>query len=132
RLIVRLLFGLALALLPNILLMHQLRRVLAVFRASEDAARRDERLRFLGEAANLIAHEIKNALNGIRLGLDLILAREKGEESPRKRAGEGLRREVERLSEFTSELLTFSKGVVPRPISLDLADLVGRVAGLLE
>jgi signal transduction histidine kinase len=132
RLIARLAFGLALALLPNLLLMQQLRRVLAVFRLSDDAARRDERLRFLGEAANLIAHEVKNALNGIRLGLDLILTGQKEEASPRRRAGEGLRREVERLSEFTSELLTFSKGVVPRPISLNLADLVGRVTGLFD
>jgi two-component system C4-dicarboxylate transport sensor histidine kinase DctB len=132
RLLLRLGFGLALALMPNLLLLFQLRRVLTVFRRSEEDALRDERLRFLGEAENLNAHEVKNALNGIRLGLDLIMARERSDSSPRQRAAEGLRREVERLSEFTSELLTFSKGVVPRPISLNLSEFVERVTQLLE
>lgn len=127
----RLLLGLALALIPNLLLILQLRRALRDFQRSEDAALRDERLRFLGEAANLIAHEVKNALNGIRLGLDMILSADRAEKvAPKNHAAAGLRREVERLSEFTTELLTFSKGVVPRPVSLELSEFVERVADL--
>jgi two-component system C4-dicarboxylate transport sensor histidine kinase DctB len=42
----------------------------------------------------------------------------------------GLRQEMERLSDFTSELLFFSKGVVPRPVSLDLAQFVPKVTEL--
>jgi len=34
------------------------------------------------------------------------------------------------LSDFTTELLSFSKGVVPRPVSLDLSEFVPKVANL--
>jgi two-component system C4-dicarboxylate transport sensor histidine kinase DctB len=133
RLSWRLGLGFALVMIPNLALLFLLRRSLLEFRQGEEVARRDERLRILGEAANLIAHEVKNALNGIRLGLDLVVPRspDRGESSSgRQRAADALRTEVERLSEFTSELLTFSKGVVPRPVSINASELVERVAQL--
>jgi two-component system C4-dicarboxylate transport sensor histidine kinase DctB len=139
----RLGLGFAVMLIPNLLLLFALRRSLREFRIAEEMALRDERFRFLGEAANLIAHEVKNALNGIRLGLDMALPPERLAEGGKEqsggrvesgggkaRASQALRREVERLSEFTSELLTFSKGVVPRPVSINASDLVERVAEL--
>ena len=92
---------------------------------------RSERLRLLGEAVNLIAHEVKNSLNGLRVGLDLILKGERPDLATRHRhAVTGLRTEMERLSGFTTELLTFSKGVVPRPVPLDLAELSRKVSDL--
>ncbi len=65
--------GLSLALLPAVLLLLLLQRSLKVFRRSEEDAVREERLRLLGEAANSIAHEVKNALNGLSMGLDLVV-----------------------------------------------------------
>lgn len=128
RLFLRLGLGLALTLIPNLLLLGQLRRSLRSFRTSEEQALRGERLRFLGEAANLIAHEVKNALNSIRLGLDLALSGDRTTPDLRRdRAAQALRQEVQRLSEFTSELLTFAKGVVPRPVPFDIAEFVERV-----
>jgi signal transduction histidine kinase len=131
RLATRLTLGLALASLPLVLVAFLLRHSLRTFRQAEEDAVRGERLRSLGEAVDLIAHEVKNSLNGLRMGLDLILQGDRtGLEARQRRAVSGLRREMERLSDFTSELLFFSKGVVPRPVSLDLAQFVPKVTEL--
>jgi two-component system C4-dicarboxylate transport sensor histidine kinase DctB len=131
RLITRLGLGLALALVPFLLLVHLLRRSFRVFERSEHVAVRGEQLRMLGEASSLIAHEVKNALNGLRVGLDVVVQGLRGEADGRQqRAIDGLRTEVERLSSFTTELLSFSRGVVPRPVPLDLGGLVEKIAGL--
>jgi two-component system C4-dicarboxylate transport sensor histidine kinase DctB len=131
RVLTRLGLGLALASLPLVLVAFLLRRSLRAFRRSEEDAVRGERLRSLGEAVDLIAHEVKNSLNGLRMALDVILQGDRtGLEARQRRAVAGLRREMERLSDFTSELLFFSKGVVPRPVSLDLAQFVPKVTEL--
>jgi two-component system C4-dicarboxylate transport sensor histidine kinase DctB len=41
-----------------------------------------------------------------------------------------LRDEMTRLSEFTGELMLFSKGIVPHPVRLDLADCVPKLTEL--
>ena len=131
RLATRLALGLALASLPLVLVAFLLRRSLRAFRRAEEDAVRGERLRSLGEAVDLIAHEVKNSLNSLRMGLDVILQGDRtGLEARQRRAVAALRREMERLSDFTSELLFFSKGVVPRPVSLDLAQFVPKVTEL--
>ena len=141
----RLITGLALALVPALLLLLLLRRSLEVFRESEEDAVREERLRLLGETANAIAHEVKNALNGLSMGLDLVVrgapalgaggaAPSTGARSPaarRERVVTELRREIQRLSQFTTELMTFSRGVELRRARLDLTDFVPKVTGLL-
>jgi two-component system C4-dicarboxylate transport sensor histidine kinase DctB len=119
-----------LTLLPNLLLVLQLRRAFMALRRSEEAALVDERLRFLGEASNLIAHEVKNSLNSLRLGMDMILAGDKNSSPSRLKAAAGLRKEMERLSDFTSELLTFSRGITPRSVKLDLGRFVEEVTEL--
>lgn len=147
RLRVRLSAGLALALLPAVLLLFVLQRSLKLFRRSEEEAVRAERLRLLGEAANSIAHEVKNSLNGLSMGLDLVV-RAVGDPIPASRPGgltrgpipperrerivNELRHEIQRLSEFTTELMTFSRGVSPRRGKLDLTDFVPKVTGLLH
>ena len=131
RLESRLALGLGVALIPLILLVLLLRRSLRVFRTTQEQAAREERLHMLGEAVNLIAHEIKNSLNGLRLGMDVVLA-DPGKAGPRRADTiAALRTELHRLSDFTTELLGFSKGIVPRPVALDLANLVRKVAGLM-
>ncbi len=131
RLESRLALGLVVALVPLILLVLLLRRSLRVFRKTAEQAAREERLHMLGEAVNLIAHEIKNSLNGLRLGMDVVLA-DPGKAGPRRADTiAALRTELIRLSDFTTELLSFSKGIVPRPVALDLGELVRKVAGLM-
>ncbi len=131
RLLTRLALGLGLALVPFLFLILLLRRSFRVFERSEQQAVRGERLRMLGEAVNLIAHEVKNSLNGLRVGLDLILQGERTAlETRHRQAVSGLRTEMERLADFTTELLSFSKGVVPRPVALDLTGFTRKVADL--
>jgi len=129
RLVSRLAIGATLALVPLLALVLLLRRSLAVFRRSEEAAVHDERLLHLGEAVHLIAHEVKNSLNGIRLGLDLMQRR--GPDDA-KLAPMAVRSEIERLADFTAEMLLFSRGIEPRPASLDIAALIGRACESVE
>src|SRR5882724_7966819 len=131
RLWTRIGLGAVLALVPFLLMVLLLRRSFRIFEKSEESALRDDRLRMLGEAVNLIAHEVKNSLNGLRVGLDLMLQGDRtGIETRHRQAVSGLRTEIERLSNFTTELLGFSKGVVPRPVAMDLALFVPKVTGL--
>ncbi|MFT3767329.1 MAG: sensor histidine kinase [Minicystis sp.] len=159
RLRTRLTAGLALAVTPAVLLILVLWRSLRVFRKSEEDAVREERLRLLGEAANSIAHEVKNALNSLSMGLDLVVRTYSATAAPvaatagagdappgpssaraagrspaerRERIVSELRREIQRLSEFTTELMTFSRGLEPRRTRIDLAEFVPKVTGLLR
>jgi signal transduction histidine kinase len=141
RLRARLVIGLALALLPAVLLLLLLQRSLKLFRRSGESALREERLQLLGEAASSIAHEVKNALNGLSMGLELVMrAPPAGATPPVQRSAEErreriigeLRREIQRLSDFTTELMTFSRGVELRRTRIDLTDFVPKVTGLLR
>ncbi|HYP90667.1 MAG TPA: HAMP domain-containing sensor histidine kinase, partial [Polyangiaceae bacterium] len=131
RLRTRLLVGLALAVLPLLALVVLLRHSLRIFREGEEQAMREERLQRIGEAANLIAHEVKNSLNGIRMAAELAC----GPPEPRSRAERALtelRGEIERLTNFTGDLMTFSKGIQPRPVRLDLNELAEKLFSLFE
>lgn len=141
RMLTRIALGLVLAIAPLGALIFLLGRSLAVFRRNEQEAVREERLQMLGEASNLIAHEIKNSLNNLRVGIDVVLSRRQSAAHPAAPGGDAasasnarvfdeLRREIQRLSEFTGELMTFSKGVAPRPADLDLCKFVPEVAAL--
>ena len=118
RLISGLATGLAIALLSLGILVLLLRRTLRFFERAQEEAARFERVRLIGEAANLIAHEVRNSLNGMQVGLDLVLRQSGGGSLAVTQA---LRSEFERLSSLTTGLLTFARGVVPRPVSLDLS-----------
>lgn len=134
RLATRLTLALLLTVSPLLLFIVMLQRSLKVFRRSEEDAVREERLRHLGEAANSIAHEVKNALNGLSMGLDLVVRRDgrPQEAERRERVLNELRKEIQRLSDFTTELMTFSKGIEPRRTRLDLTEFLPKVTGLLR
>jgi signal transduction histidine kinase len=127
----RLLVGLALAILPLIALVALLRHSLSIFRRGEEQAMREERLHRVGEAANLIAHEVKNSLNGIRMAAEMAC----GPPEPKSRAERALgelRGEIERLSNFTGDLMAFSKGIKPRPVRLELNEFAAKILPLFE
>ena len=127
----RVLIGLALAILPLIALVLLLRHSLSIFRRGEEQAMREERLHRVGEAANLIAHEVKNSLNGIRMAAELAC----GPPPPKSRAERALaelRGEIERLSNFTGDLMAFSKGIKPRPVRLELNEFAAKILPLFE
>lgn len=127
RLTTRLALGLCLALMPLIALIYLLKRSLKEFRRSEEAAVREQRLQRIGEAANQIAHEVRNSLNGLRMGLDLVLRDTSG--ANQRVVGE-LRAEIERLSSFTHQLMLFAKDPTPRLQNVDLAELVPQTLSL--
>lgn len=131
RLRTRLLVGFALAVAPLMALVALLRHSLRIFREGEEQAMREERLHRIGEAANVIAHEVKNSLNGIRMAAELAV----GSPEPKSRGERALtelRGEIERLTNFTGDLMMFSKGIQPRPVHLDLNELAARLVSLFE
>jgi signal transduction histidine kinase len=75
----------------------------------------------IGEAANHIAHEIRNSINGLRVGLDLVLG---GQPPSNLRVVSELRAEIDRLSNFTHQLMLFAKDPTPRRVTLDLAEFL--------
>lgn len=86
-------------------------------RAESEAAERD-RLAALGTAASLIAHEVKNALNGLRAAVAL-------QESEH---GDGLvarsiRGQTDRLAHLATSLLHFGRPVEPRAVTARLDEL---------
>ena len=128
RLYVRLSAGLLLSALPLIGFSVVLRGSLRRFRATEEEVIRNERMRSLGEAASLIAHEVRNSLNSLRLGLDVVLSGGSSESGGRRpEILKSLRDEMHRLADFTTELLTFSRGVTPNAMPLDLAGFTEKV-----
>ncbi len=135
RMRTRLSLGLTLALLPLAALVWMLRRSLSEFRRAEEEAVREEQLSTIGAAANLIAHEVRNSLNGIRMGLDLVLrggsAAELSKPASEKVVRE-LRAEIERLGGFTHQLMLFAKDPTPRANRIDLAQLVPRALSLTQ
>lgn len=131
RLRTRLLVGFGLAAASLLALVLALRRSLRTFREGEEQALREERLHRVGEAANVIAHEVKNSLNGIRMAAELAVG-QPAADSRAERALIELRREIERLSNFTGDLMAFSKGIQPRPVRLNLNELADKLSTLFE
>jgi signal transduction histidine kinase len=133
RLATRLTIGCALAAVPLLALSLVLRGSLRRFRVAEEEAIRNDRMRSLVAAAALIAHEVKNSLNSLRLGLDLVLSGDAAGREPRRREVlDGLRREIHRLSEFSTQLLTFSRGIVPRVAPLELSGFTEKVVAAMQ
>lgn len=125
----RVLSGVILALSTMLALVVFLRRSLAQFQRSETEAVREEHLRSIGEAANVIAHEVRNSLNGIRMGIDLMLD---AKQRPSERVVSELRAEIQRLGTFTYQLMLFAKNPEPQRVRVDLAEMVPRWLSLTK
>ncbi|QRK07418.1 sensor histidine kinase [Archangium violaceum] len=89
-----------------------LRRSYHSLMAAEERLRHQETMAALGSASQLIAHEVKNALNGIQAALSLL--------RPAASAGEvalpALRAQVQRLGHLARSLLSF--GTPPRSAAM--------------
>lgn len=98
------------------------RRFYRRFLATERWAVEQERLLSLGGAASLIAHEVKNSLNGLKAAASLLSSGEDPALPIRS-----IRGEVDRLQHLAQSLLMFGKpaGVQLREVSLP--ELVGEV-----
>ena len=90
--------------------------------------------RGLEQAADLIAHRVRNALNGLQMGTELLLRKHRAleQETGRQVVGaeritDAMSREVQGLLTLSEELLLFAKGVVPKMAPLDLCRFVPKM-----
>ncbi|OYY82219.1 MAG: hypothetical protein B7Y33_00210 [Hydrogenophilales bacterium 16-62-9] len=92
---------------------------------------RSERMAVMGQLAASVAHEVRNPLSAINNCLAVLRA-DSSENSRSRAALEIIQDEVERLTNLTSNFLSFGKprASVSKPIVLEL--LVKKVCGLLE
>jgi signal transduction histidine kinase len=89
------------------------------FVLAERRAREHATLAALGEAASLIAHEVKNSLNGLGGALSLI---DLGGDT--NLAAKTMRGQIDRLRHLATSLLAFGKPQTPRRLPTEIRPLV--------
>lgn len=80
----------------------------AELRAAQASLVDKERLAAIGEAGAALSHELRNSLNAISVGVDM-LARDSGTESAKQAARQEVRGEVTRLRTLADDLLAFAR-----------------------
>jgi PAS domain S-box-containing protein len=101
---------------------------LSELRALEEERRQQDRLAMLGQMAAQVAHEIRNPLVTIGLGIQYL---ERGLEpdSPRRQAVQRITRQLERLEQTVTEFLSFSK---PPSLRIERRSLAEVIDGAVE
>jgi signal transduction histidine kinase len=118
--------------LVRLIVWRQERTLLRVREMEEEIHRREE-LSALGEMAAGVAHEIRNPLNAISMGLQSLAlegGEGKGQGSPELL--ETMRREVARINRIVGEFLSVSRPVGLHVEVVNLSELAEHVAGLLR
>ncbi|MBU8896222.1 histidine kinase [Corallococcus sp. H22C18031201] len=105
-------------------------RLAELSRLQEELVAR-ERLTVLGEAAGVVAHEVRNPLGAI-LNAVAVLKREARLGTAGISAVEMLEEEAIRLEDIVRDLLDVVRPLEPRPRPLHLGELVRRALGLLR
>ncbi|MBM7118963.1 sensor histidine kinase [Archangium primigenium] len=98
------------------------RRVYRLFLEVERRAAEKETLAALGSAASLIAHEVKNSLNGLKVATGMLSPLEEQALAVRT-----LRGQIDRLAHLATSLLHFGKPPRVQRIPMDLPALVREV-----
>lgn len=81
-----------------------LRRTYLRYREMDEVLAQQEKLAALGQAASLIAHEVKNSLNGMKAAASMLSA-----DSERTLSVRTMRGQIDRLSHLATSLLNFGK-----------------------
>ena len=97
-----------------------LRRTWRTFLEAEARFTQQEKMAALGSASSLIAHEVKNSLNGLKAATSLLQSG--GDTGLAVRTVSG---QVDRLSHLASSLLSFSRPSEPRRVPVEL-DAIAR------
>ena len=116
RLISQLLFLSALQFLTWMAFSLFVRRTYLSFREMEARVAEEEKMAKLGMAASLIAHEVKNTLNGIAAATSHALPGTGGQEL----SGRVVRSQLMRLGNLAKSLLSLGRPVRPQVASVDL------------
>lgn len=104
-----------------------LRRTWRAFLDAEQRATEQEKMAALGSAASLIAHEVKNSLNGLNAATALLTP--SGDVALASRT---IRGQVERLGHLARSLLSFARPTPSQRVPLKLDDLVREAVGALS
>ena len=108
-------------------------RHLREMRALETAMARHERLSALGDVAAAFAHEVRNPLNAVSMGLQRLRAEfkpEPGEEYAR--FVDLMQGEVRRLNTIVEQFITLARPLPLKPAPLQLDELLRELAALVE
>jgi signal transduction histidine kinase len=115
------------------LILWRQERTLLRMQEMEQEIRRREELSALGEMAAGVAHEIRNPLNAISMGLQsLSLGGDEAGDEGATGLLETMRREVTRINRIVSDFLAVSRPLSVRLDPVNLGDVVEHVAGLLR
>ena len=99
--------------------------------ALETTVRQQDRLAALGKVVAGVAHEIRNPLNSIRLGLEFLQRRlEKG--TARVEEVRGAMEEVDRLDRILARLLAFGRPALEDRVLQPIAPLVDRAVAMVH
>jgi signal transduction histidine kinase len=100
-------------------------------RLFEERLRQSHKMEAVGRLAGGVAHDFNNLLTVIT-GYGYMLLDEVGNMESARASVEEILRTVERASALTSQLLTFSRHQVARPVVLDLATAVANMDRMLR
>lgn len=95
-------------------------------KAIEDQTETLAQRALLGEVAAIFAHEVRNPINNISTGLQLVASRI-GQDHPQHDALETIRGECKRLDQLLGDVLFFARPLELKFTPLNLADLVNRI-----
>ncbi len=96
-----------------------LRQSYQTWRAMETRATQQEKMAALGTASSLIAHEVKNSLNGLKVATSLL-----SEGHNAGLATRSIRGQIDRLGHLAQSLLSFGRPAQPQLAEAGLAELV--------
>jgi signal transduction histidine kinase len=101
-----------------------LRRTYLRYRELDEVLAQQEKLAALGQAASLIAHEVKNSLNGMKVAASMLSS-----DGDRTLPARTMRGQIDRLSHLATSLLNFGK---PATAQLSLTPVGQLVAEAVE
>ncbi len=100
-------------------------------KAIEDQAEILTQRALLGEVAAIFAHEVRNPINNISTGLQLVASR-LGADHPQHTSLERIRNECTRLDQLMEDVLFFARPLELKILPLDLAEFLDRILGRWE
>ncbi len=119
RFLAQLLLALLLQGLTVLLFTLFLRQSYGTWREMEARTTQQEKLAALGTASSLIAHEVKNSLNGLNAAASLL-----GDGTNPVLAARSIRGQIDRLGHLAQSLLSFGRPATPQLTDAALGELV--------